>query len=395
MPETNIPVVTMPRDFYAGANPTVKFKEVEQTVDLKKFTGVKEHEKKAFQSATAAQGAANLLSKRWIWVVGSTVLFLLFAGGAGIYYWWQGRAKIVSPTPVLPPITAPAVVEEPVTPVVTEPATTTPEPEIPTVTEPGLEFPSKLLAESVDFDSDKISDMAEELFGTDPSNADSDNDSYQDGHEIYYLYNPNGEEPKTLIDSGYVRNYINSRFGYELYYPANWAIGAVDVEGRQVLFSTLTGENIEARVFDLAPGQTFGEWFAFNASQENAGDYSEMSSRFNANAIMRNDGLVYIFYDNQRVITLLYHTTGSNTVNYKVVLQVMARSLKIGEPISPAMRPAEELEMMPEDKFPEETATENVEAEEPIGAVGDEEEMTVPAESDVMTTTEESPEPEL
>ncbi|MCX6782300.1 MAG: hypothetical protein NTW66_04270 [Candidatus Magasanikbacteria bacterium] len=381
-PEASIKVVTMPHDFYAGANPTVKFKEVEQTIDLNKLAGIKEHEKKALHAATAAQGAANTLSsKRWVWVVGSIVLFLIFAGGAGIYYWWQGRSKIIAQTPVLPPITTPPVNQEPVVPTTpVEPATTTPEPELPVITEAGLEFPSKLLAESVDFDADKVSDVAEELFATDPSNADTDKDGYQDGHELYYLYNPNGAEPKKLIDSGFVRNYISPGFGYELYYPNNWAIGAVDVAGRQMLFSTLTGENIEVRVFDLLPGQTFAEWFALNAPQENLGDYTDMQSRFNANAKMRSDGLVYIFYDSTHVFALLYHTTESNTVNYKVVIQTMARSFKIGEPMPPEMRPVGEPEMIFEAGAPETMST---------GSAGSAEGESTTTSTETATTTGE------
>jgi len=387
-PEIDIKVVTIPRDFYAGANPTVKFKEVEQTVDLNKLAGIRNDEKKALHTATAAGGPANLLSRRSVWVAGGIGLFVLFAIGAGFYYWWQSRPKQVAEVPA-PIISTPPKTTEPITtPTTTEPTTTTtPEPEIPVATELAIDFPSKILAESADLDGDKVSDLAEDLYATDPGVSDTDKDKYTDGHELYYLYNPNGIEPQKLIDSGFVRNFTNPSFGYETYYPTNWALGTVDTVGRQILFSTLTGENIEVRTFDLPFGQTLSDWFVINAPKEEWGEYEDIQSRFGANAKMRKDGLVYLFYDATHVFALVYHATDSNVINYKIVLQVMARSFKIGEPLPPTLRPVEEPAMTPEtmpevtttpDNVPVTTSTADI-TEEPTGAesiVAPEEDMS-------------------
>lgn len=331
-PQLNIKIVTIPGDFYAGVNPTVKFREVEKTVDVAKVGGaaLKDHEKRALDLATAKGG---FLTGWKLWVVGGIALFVVFAGGAGLYYWWQARPQTTFTPPPPPPITAPTppVPAPPAEPLATTTPTNTPE-AVPPVRESIIEFPSKLLAESGDEDSDKLSDASEEIFGTDMGNPDTDGDKYPDGHELFYLYNPNGVEPQKLIDAGTVAKFTSGIFGYELYYPVKWIEGAVDTDGRQILFSTITGENIEVRVFDLNLGQTFNDWFAEVAPMdENLSDYSDFTSRFGAAGKMRNGGLVYFFYTDKRVYALIYHTTDSAVVNYKNVLEVMARSFLINE----------------------------------------------------------------
>lgn len=336
-------VTTIPQDFYAGADPTVKFKETEKTVDMSKFAGspLKEYEKKALDAATAKGTAFS--STKW-WIIGASVLFVLFLAGAGIYYWLTLRPKTAVPVPAPPKIETPIVPVTPVVPiepVVTTTPTTTPE--TPSPIGAGMELPGKLLSFSADIDNDNISDAAELVFGSDPGNPDTDGDHYPDGHELFYLYNPNGFEPKKLIDSGVVKLFKSGNFDYELYYPESWAVGSVDTEGRQVLFSTLTGENIEVRVFGKDAGQTPLDWFSANApTDEQFGDYNDFSSRFGIDGKVRDDGLVYFFFIDTKVYAIIYHVTGSDTVNYKPIMEIMGRSFYAG--LSGMPRP----EMVPE-----------------------------------------------
>lgn len=346
-PDLNLKISTIPNDFYAGADPTVKFKETEKTVDLNKFSGnveLKAREKTALDASTAKGG---ILTSRKFIVIGGIVLFIVFLGGAGLYYWWKLKKPAVT---VAPPIatTVPKIpVVTPASPAATTtPVTTTTEPVIPA--KPAVfELPSKILALSGDMDNDQISDASEEIFGSDPGNPDTDNDGYPDGHELFYLYNPNGIEPQKLIDSGVVKKFTSGLFGYELYYPQNWAVGAVDQEGRQMLFSTLTGENIEVRVFDLGLGQSFSDWFAQNLPpEEKLTDYQNFQSRFGALAKMRSDNLVYFYYTDSRVFAAIYHVNGAESINYKAVMEIVARSFMI-----PSAEGAI-LEMIPEKALP-------------------------------------------
>jgi len=332
----------IPDEFYGGANPVVKFKEVEKTVnldkDLNKPGGLTPEEKAAFEKASVAGGddlshPANFLTSRKFLIIGAVGLFVIFILGAGVYYWYQATKQ--QPTATLPqPKLTPA--ETPIAPTTTEPileptATSSGENISPISTEPAIEFPSKLLGESQDFDNDRVSDVAEEFFKTDPANSDSDGDKYPDGHELYYLYNPIGVEPQKLIDSGLVKSYANPNFGYSLYYPVDWAIGAIDNENREVLFSAVTGESVDVQVFDLTADETFADWFGKMAATEKLSDLTDFSSRFNAVGKKRNDGLVYYFLDGKRIYLLTYRILSSPVVNFKIVLEVMARSFAYGQ----------------------------------------------------------------
>ncbi len=328
-----ISVQTIPADFYGGVNPVVKFKKVEKEVLLESKTKLTPSEKKSLDKSMAAgkdsalHPVSILTNKKYAIILGSS-LFVLILVGVSVYYYLQIRQpktslpsqpEISINTPTEPP---PIVVEN----VIEEPVVTTTAPQ--TLTEAPIEFPSSLLGDSPDLDKDNMTDMAEELFGSDPSKPDTDEDTYNDGHEVFYLYNPAGKEPLKLVESGYVREYSNPVFGYKLFNPLSWAVGNVDESYRDVLFSTITGENIELRVFDRLPNQEFADWFAQWAPNEQYQNLKDFQTKFGESGKSRGDNLVYYFMDDSHMYVLLYHTTDSNVVNYRSVMVMMARSFR-------------------------------------------------------------------
>lgn len=338
-----INVQTIPADFYGGANPVIKFKKVEKEIILDTKPTLTTAEKKLLDQSTAVGSdnsfhAANIFTNRKYAFLFLGGLFVLIAGGVSGYYFWQSKMQQQSPPPAAPQVEVPSSTIPEVIP------TTTPEIVIPTTTETSptssaeapIDFPSNLLGDSADLDKDGITDVAEELFNTDPSKPDTDEDGYTDGHEVFYLYNPAGKEPIRLIESSYIKEYKNPVFGYTLFYPTDWAVGAVDDTTRQVLFSTLTGENIEIRTFDLLPNQTFADWFSRWVPNDRSQDTVDFQTKFFEVGKSRTDSLVYYFYDTSHVYALIYHTTDSNIVNYKSVMVMVARSFK-----SPSFVPPE------------------------------------------------------
>jgi len=343
-------VYTIPMEFYGGVNPVVKFKKVETEVEVdgadRVLSGA---EKSLFHSATAAGGGrrfhpANFFASQKFLFASIGVLFVLFAASAGIYYFWQWRASrpvVIPPPPAVtyePPVAPPEIIPPPAEIIVPTTTEVAPPPLPPT--EASLDFPSMLLGDSADLDKDGIADLAEEIFQTDPSVPDTDNDSYADFTEVYNLYNPAGFAPVKIIDSGLVKEYASPAFGYQIYYPAGWALGTVDTAGRDVLFSTLTGENIEVRVFDLSPGQSFPEWFTQWAPREKFSDLTPFENAFKERGVRRNDNLVFYFADSGHVFAILYHTTDSNTVNYRSVMTMLARSFRLAGNTVPLVLPA-------------------------------------------------------
>ncbi|MDD2807953.1 MAG: hypothetical protein PHW95_05560 [Patescibacteria group bacterium] len=334
--ESKVDVVSMPTDFYGGANPVVQFKDVPKMV-TREHEDITPTEKKLLDKQTKAGGddklhPVNLLSSRKNLIIGSVAVFGVAVIGASIYYYWQYKkiqsanftpippTNTESPTPAGETTTAP----EAIVPVLE--TTTAPIASSPVI---NLKLPSQFLVDSQDMDSDKVSDAAEEVFGTDPGNADTDKDGYPDGHEISYLYDPNGFAPKKLIDSGLVKDYSNSIFSYKMYYPKDWVLGEVDTAKQDVLFSTLSGESIEISIFDFALGETFNDWLAKNLPSEKLSDLSPFVSVFKVNGLIRKDGLVYYFYDQNRVYVLYYNSADAKTVNYRIVLTMMAESFRL------------------------------------------------------------------
>ncbi len=351
---TDVKVTKIPDDFYAGSNPIIKFKDVEKKIKPPKTNKavLSSADKKLLDKKTAV-GAGNKLhpinlftSWKFLVIAG---IGILAVGGAlvGFYFWWQYRKT-------LPPAQVPAKPEvtEPVA-VVPEVIPTTSTETIPAVVEPivsaeaKLDFPSPLLGDSIDTDQDDITDIAEPLFGTDPAVPDSDGDKFTDGHEVFYLYNPAGKEPLKLVDSNLVNTYTNPAFSYKLYTPKTWAVGNVDLSYKDVLFSTLTGENVDVRVMDMNVGETFDSWFANNAQGEQLADYLPFESVFGETGFARKDNLVYFFPKGNQVYAILYHTTDSSVVNYRIVIKMMARSFQFGNSTEVPARPVEESAVVP------------------------------------------------
>lgn len=346
----NVKVTKMPDDFYGGANPIIKFQTVEKLIKPAKITTpvLSSADKKLLDKKTVV-GAGNKLHPinlitNWKFLIFSSIVILMVGGAvAGFYFWWQYRKTLpTTQQPVQPIVTEPINTQSsspeviPTAPVVTETI-------LPTVaTEVKLDFPASFLGDSMDTDKDEISNTAEDLFGTDPALSDSDGDKFTDGHEVYYLYNPSGKEPLKLIDSGLVNTYTNPAFLYKIFYPKSWAVGNVDISYRDILFSTFTGENIEISVSEMVAGETFNDWFARNAKGELLADYTPFESIFKETGFARKDSLVYFFQKGNQIFSILYHTTDSTVINYRMVIKMLARSFQFGDATDIPTRPIEE-----------------------------------------------------
>lgn len=330
----SVKVQSMPKEFYGGANPVVTFHDVKKDIAYGQQAPLSKAEKAAFNQTSVAGHhaplhAANLLTNSKIIILGALGLFVLFALGAGGYYWYQNRQSVASQIPAPP---TPSVADAPPAPVVetppvTEVATST-VPEVPP-TNVLLEFPALGLADSTDSDTDGLSDAAEVVFKTNPDLPDSDNDGYSDAHEIFYLYNPAGKEPMKLIEAGTVKEYDNPVFNYSLYYPMNWAVGNTKEDYRDILFSTLGGDNIEVLAVDKENGQDFATWFLQNVPSEQMSNYAPFESRFGVAGFERSDKLVYFIVTPDRVYILAYHVPDASIVSYRIILNMMARSFNL------------------------------------------------------------------
>ena len=332
-------VHAIPSEFYAGADPVVTFTVVPKKINWSESTDTRAT---TIASKKNGSGAVIWLADRKHLAISGGALLIIFIIGAGGYYWWQGRpVDIPQPAPALEPVVpAPSEAVPPPEPAPASESEITNTSSAPTPDESSavekIIFPSVVLGDSSDADQDGLTDPEEELFKTDPAMPDTDSDKYADAHEVYNLYNPSGKEPEKLSDSGTVTEFVNPSFGYRLFYPKSWALGTADQENRSVLFSTFTGEFIEARAIEKRPGQNFNDWFAEVAPAERITDFIPFASAFKQDGWRRTDYIVYFFETPERVIVLNYHpSSGSSLINYRTVIKMMARSFQIGPSIEP------------------------------------------------------------
>ncbi len=268
------------------------------------------------------------------------LIILLLAVIIGGVLWWFVFRSEPTPAPTTDPIgIIPFEEPEPVVPTPVEPVIPTPPPVVPTSTAPepvvpdrtAIRFPQMISVDSVDVDADSLTDEEERIFGTDPTIWDSDGDTFYDGQEIVNLYNPRGEAPVRLIDSGLVREYTNPQWRYRLYHPINWELGRIDTEGRHVIFSSISGEYVEVRVFEKSPAASFQDWFADTIAGERFNDLQPLTNRFDVVGHERRDGLVAYFPTETEVVVFVYVTPEVTTeIRYRNLMKMMVQSYRSG-----------------------------------------------------------------
>ncbi len=330
--QTQARMHVIPDIFYGGNDPVI-YHQKQGTEEKKKQK--KEGTKSPSKAST---GPSWIVVHKKIFMIVGGVILLVTIGGATWYYIGQVRSTTFVSNTVVPEI-----VDEPVEegeevivedePEVIIPTTTLEieEEELPLEVDTGIDpvsFPRILLIDGPDSDADELTDEEEAIFATNLDVWDSDGDGYYDGQEVINLYNPNGFSPVKLIDSGTVAEYTNPTWKYRLYYPIGWQIGEVDIESRQVLISTLSGDFIEVRIFDRAPGMTFQDWFAVSLEGESFQDVRVAENRFKESGWRRKDGLVGYFLSDTHVTVLIYHPGVTGAVPYRNVMRMVYESFR-------------------------------------------------------------------
>lgn len=333
-----VAVATIPPEFYAGKTPEVVFEISPKNSKPKSVAAAPSltpANKKALDKATSV-GAGNpshpaiaLSNKRTFLLILCGVFILGVIGGV-VYYFILKRTNPIQPLPPVPTVTSPEPVvtePEPSTPTVTT-TPTTPEPPVPAPEAPFTTV-STGAAISADGDNDGLTDTEEDLYKTDLSLADTDNDNYQDSHEVYNLYNPTGKEPMKLSESGLVNTYTNPAYGFSLYTPVSWATGNVDPESKDVLFSTFTGEYVRVKVFSKEQNETADQFITRVLPGENFSNYQTFLSVFKESGYRRKDFMVYVFLHSDIGVVIAYETPPEAAfINYPTVVKMMARSFK-------------------------------------------------------------------
>ncbi len=161
------------------------------------------------------------------------ILVLMAGTGAGV--WWY----------VVTYATPPQVID---TPVIDEPVIDDPLPPTPNTPSPGT-----------DTDSDGLTNVEELLYGTDFRSPDSDGDTFLDGNEVFHRYDPNGEAPSTLLDTGAVRVLERADVPFTLYYPASWNL-SFSSDNTTITFRSSDEQSIELTYEAKEPLTDLSAW---------------------------------------------------------------------------------------------------------------------------------------
>jgi len=195
-------------------------------------------------------------SKVWL-LVPIIALVLLVGIGFGIWYFLKPKTSApAQPSVTLPSTVTPQPQPEPAPEPEPEPATTTeeaapaPEPE-PAVTP---------AAPEADVDGDGLTTAEEELYGTDPNKADTDDDGFSDSVEVVNLYNPAGFKPTKLVEAGLVMPYEG--LSYEVLRPAKWELGppGKDADDFRAL-DAVTGDEFGVSLQENPENQALLDWY--------------------------------------------------------------------------------------------------------------------------------------
>lgn len=103
-----------------------------------------------------------------------------------------------------------------------------------------------------DEDRDGLTDVEENIFGTNIGNGDTDGDSYSDGLEISNLYSPLKGLAARLIDSGLTNNWTNQTYNYNIFYPIGFDLRRTDgnTDDMVSFVATSTEEFFQVLVLD-------------------------------------------------------------------------------------------------------------------------------------------------
>ncbi|OGH67974.1 MAG: hypothetical protein A3C15_00430 [Candidatus Magasanikbacteria bacterium RIFCSPHIGHO2_02_FULL_50_9b] len=279
---------------------------------------------------TPPSGSSATVQKRSSWMIPAIVCAVVILGGGGFAAWWFFvRAEPASDTAIPPP---PVVAETPssVPPVVEEPPALVLPPQTPEVKKPEVDL---LIAphaykDSPDGDTDGMTDIEEELWGTNGALADSDADTFADTVELQNLYNPKGVAPQRLIDAQLVNTYVNPEYQYTVYYPISWLSSSLEESKKEVLFTSITQEYVQVAALPFPAEQTFTAWFAATFPNESLITYVPFTNKYKVSGVMSPDGSVAVITDGSHVYLLTYNGGSREEINYRATFQMMVQSFK-------------------------------------------------------------------
>ena len=182
----------------------------------------------------------------------------------------------------------------------------------------------------VDSDSDGLTDVEEKtVYGTNPLNADTDGDTFNDGNEVAHLYDPIKRTPALLKDSSAMKMVVNKTEGYTALVPETWTTSRDDTA--QVMINAPSGEFFEILVTDKPKDQSLVEWYLAMSPGANQNDVERFKTLQGYDALRSPDRLTtYIDPGNGELYTLAYNFGDKTTLEFRTTYEMFIQSFSLG-----------------------------------------------------------------
>ena len=195
-----------------------------------------------------------------------------------------------------------------------------------------LAQPSAKPERSDDTDGDGLADLEEFLYGTDPTIADTDKDSYRDGAEVLNLFSPRKQGEARLAQDDKIAIYANPIHGYTLLYPGSWAAEPVDDQSQnEVIIATTTDEEyISVTVDQNLDNASLLDWYQAH-NQSASLETMRVQSFQNLDLLWTADEKTVFTkaVGVAKIISFKYESGNKQKLNFLTTFEMIARGLRV------------------------------------------------------------------
>lgn len=329
---------TMPMDYYMG-------EKTKQSVKGSQAAPQPQAMKPMAPQTTSSEGGGK---KKMLNIIIVVVLVLVVGiSGYLLYASFQGPTPDPTPVPVVVP-----VVEEPEVVVDEDEA---PEVEVDEDEAPPVEIedetvmfdPSQLnkvslsLLASKDTDKDGLTDLEEEIIGTNINLNDTDGDTYRDAEELKNYYSPLQAGGVSLTEMNFVETYENELMGYKILYPKAWLISPLDEKNPTDVMITSDGnEFINILMNKKVSTQTLEEWYLEKAPDVSATELKKYKNHADL-ALIESPDAFTVYVDRGEEVYIINYNIGLNEeASYPGLFGVIVNSFELTEKKTPAAVPS-------------------------------------------------------
>ncbi len=201
------------------------------------------------------------------------------------------------------------------------------------------------LPSSTDSDSDGLTDVEEQVYGTNANNPDTDGDGFIDGMrklangsyegESYNGYCPTKPGSVRLDDAtcAAVRTYTNTTFNYAMWVPKNWLVQPTTTDEKTVIITPdiATSEFFQVSVLDN-PSQLTAKNYYLSLNPGVDPTVVKDATTNGLDGVMSLDQTTVYLVKGTKIYVLTYNTDSLTKVNFRTTFTIMYRSFRLVAP---------------------------------------------------------------